>query len=182
MMWVFGYGSLIWRPDFPFKQKVVGYIKGYKRRFWQGSTRFRGVPGNPGRVVTLVKDTKECVWGVAYEVASEHKEQVRKYLDTRETGGYIADTVEFYPDWDHLNNHKKEPFKVLVYFSTPGGSNYLGPASIEDIARQIVKSSGPVGTNLEYLTYLSDFMRTCAPQAKDIHLFEIEAMVKTLMQ
>jgi len=41
-LWIFGYGSLVWKPDFKYRRSQVGYIQGYKRRFWHGDNFHRG--------------------------------------------------------------------------------------------------------------------------------------------
>jgi cation transport regulator ChaC len=106
--WIFGYGSLIWKPPPHYDQRLPGYIEGYVRRFWQASEDHRGTPEAPGRVVTLIDrahwetltdshESTECVWGAAYHIPASHVQEVRQYLDIREINGYSIQFTPFHP-------------------------------------------------------------------------------------
>ncbi|XP_007460223.1 PREDICTED: cation transport regulator-like protein 1 isoform X2 [Lipotes vexillifer] len=90
-LWIFGYGSLVWRPDFAYSDSRVGFVRGYSRRFWQGDTFHRGSDKMPGRVVTLLEDREGCTWGVAYQVQGE---QALAYVATPQNPGYLGPAPE----------------------------------------------------------------------------------------
>jgi cation transport protein ChaC len=171
-LWVFGYGSLIWRPDYPYVERRVAWIEGWERRFWQGSTDHRGVPGAPGRVVTLVADPGGVCWGMAYLIAADSRADVMAHLDHREKGGYSLLDVGL--NFADAPDAPETPGQV--YLATADNPNYLGPASLHDIARQIAGSTGPSGDNVEYVLELAEALRAIG--AHDEHVFALEALVR----
>ena len=163
-VWVFGYGSLIYKVDFPYLERRPAAIHGWQRRFWQGSHDHRGTPENPGRVLTLVAAPQaECV-GMAYLVRPD----VFDHLDHREKNGYLRlETALHFRD-------KASPKKAsgLVYIATEENAAYLGAAPEEEIAAHIARSRGPSGPNDEYVLKLAEALR--ALNTEDPHVFAIE--------
>lgn len=171
--WVFGYGSLVWRPDFPYRHRRPAYVEGWVRRFWQGSTDHRGVPGAPGRVVTLLPDAQSVCWGMAYEVGGPDLDATLAHLDYREKGGYSVERMRLcFPSGGEFGDVEF----AQVYIGTPDNPNYLGPADPAHIARQIRDSRGPSGPNDEYVLRLADALRDIG--AEDPHVFEIDALLR----
>jgi cation transport protein ChaC len=165
-LWIFGYGSLIWRPAFSHLERRPGFIRGWARRFWQGSTDHRGVPSAPGRVVTLIRAPRDRCWGVAYCVAARERDGVLEMLDHRERGGFdrIQVEVEFRDPGDRA-------VPALVYLATDRNPNYLGPATDSEIVDQIRRARGPSGPNTEYALRLAQALRDI--DTTDDHVFAI---------
>ena len=170
-IWIFGYGSLVWRPAFPFERRCPGYVVGWARRFWQGSTDHRGVPGAPGRVVTLVEAPGQRCWGMAYQVAPERLGEVLATLDHREQGGYARHDLPL-----TLAGEGEATRSAIVYVATAGNPDYLGPAPLPDIARQVLASRGPSGPNVEYVLRLAEAL--AAMNADDEHVTELARLVR----
>ena len=168
-LWIFGYGSLVWRPAFPHRERRAAFIEGWERRFWQGSTDHRGVPGAPGRVVTLVPCEGKTCWGMAYHVPGEDVAATLDQLDHRERGGYARRNVT-------LEFRDGERVDGLIYVATPANHNFLGPAELTEIAKQVRDASGPSGTNQEYVLRLADALREI--DAEDPHVFALEALLR----
>ncbi|MFT7338955.1 MAG: cation transport protein ChaC [Marinobacter maritimus] len=164
-IWLFGYGSLIYKVDFPFLEQRPASIHGWARRFWQGSHDHRGTPAAPGRVVTLIEQPGAICKGMAFRVSPK----VFEYLDVREKNGYLRFTTTLTFD----NGSHGEG---LVYIATEDNEAFLGHAPEADIARQIASAVGPSGPNTEYLLRLAESLRALGDECS--HTFSIEAFLK----
>ncbi len=167
-VWLFGYGSLIYKADFVYLERRPAVIRGWSRRFWQGSHDHRGTADAPGRVTTLVAEPGAVCAGMAYLIGPA----VFDHLDSREKNGYLrhAVTIEF---------REGGSTQGLVYIAPTNNDAFLGPATDDAIARQIVASSGPSGRNIDYLLQLADALR--AMHVEDTHVFAIERRVLELV-
>lgn len=101
---------------------------------------------------------------------------VLSYLDHREKAGYTTHRVKFEPC-----NKDTAPFIVLVYIATENNNEYLGPASLDSIARQVSQSRGPSGCNVEYVMNLAQAMRQTVPRAEDKHLYGLENKLREIL-
>jgi cation transport protein ChaC len=171
VVWVFGYGSLIFRPGFEHTRRVPARTPGWSRRFWQGSTDHRGVPGAPGRVVTVIPDPGAELWGVAYQVDPAHWEELVVRLDLREQGGYQQHHVTAL---DAAGTVLTE--RALLYVATEGNPDWLGDSPLEAIARQVVTASGPSGRNVDYVLELARALDEMG--ADDPHVRDLAALVR----
>ena len=162
-VWVFGYGSLIWRQDFPYEDVRRAHIRGWARRFWQGSHDHRGLQSDPGRVVTLVEAPGERCFGSAFKIDAK----VFDHLDQREINGYQRINVEIFFD----------SFSTLgvTYHAPIGNFAFLGDAPIDEMVAQINRCAGRSGRNADYVLELARALRRL--QVEDRHVFELEAMV-----
>ena len=177
-VWLFGYGSLIYKADFPYLQRRPASIANWTRRFWQGSHDHRGTPEAPGRVVTIIEDAGAICHGMAYLVTPE----VFAHLDHREKNGYLrlATTITF-DDGDGGSDgttSDSDSAVGLVYIATPDNTAFLGEASEQEIARHIARSIGPSGPNSDYLNHLAHALRELGRH--DQHVFEIERHLAAL--
>lgn len=166
-VWLFGYGSLIHKVDFPFLQRRRATIHGWSRRFWQGSHDHRGTPQHPGRVATLVPDARAACVGMAYCVVPATFVQ----LDHREKNGYLRFATLL--DFDD-----NEQVEGLVYIASAGNAAWLGDASVPEIARHIAASAGPSGSNSDYVLKLAQALRELG--ADDPHVFAVERALLAL--
>nr|XP_023903751.1 gamma-glutamylcyclotransferase 2-3 isoform X4 [Quercus suber] len=149
-MWVFGYGSLIWKAGFNYDQRLVGFIKDYRRVFYQG------------RTVTLEPAEGEVCYLEVREKQYDQKASLDFFTEPTATSPAVSG--------------------IMVYIASPDkklNRNYLGPASLEDIAKQIFHAEGPSGPNRDYLFQLEKALLQIG--CKDKHVMDLANEVRGIL-
>jgi cation transport protein ChaC len=141
--WVFGYGSLIWRPGFEFKEARPARIFGYHRDLCVYSFHYRGSPETPGLVAGLMPGGS-CR-GLAYRVAGTDRGNVIDYLDRREMIYHV-----YIPKWLNARTGARR-IKVYTYVANPNHRQFAGDLPPERAAALIAAGRGKSGSGLEYL-------------------------------
>jgi cation transport protein ChaC len=150
--WVYGYGSLMWRPGFAYAHRLPAVLHGRRRAFCIYSVHHRGTPERPGLVLGLARGG--AVRGAAYEIAPENWGAVLDYLREREqpTETYVESRVAV-----RLCDGRR--VQAVTFLSDTDHPQWAGELSVEAQARLIARSHGLSGANVDYLADLVDHLR-----------------------
>ncbi|HEY2659246.1 MAG TPA: gamma-glutamylcyclotransferase [Caulobacteraceae bacterium] len=142
--WVFGYGSLMWRPGFAFLERRIAILHGRRRAFCIYSVHHRGTYERKGLVLGLAPGGSTR--GVAYRVAAADWPQTYAYLRERE-----QPTETYFEAWAPVRLESGELAPALVFLSDMAHPQWAGVLDLEVQAQMIAGASGLSGRNVDYL-------------------------------
>ncbi|MFN3847288.1 MAG: gamma-glutamylcyclotransferase [Paracoccaceae bacterium] len=145
-MWVFGYGSLIWNPEFPVAETRIARVQGWRRSFCMRSIHHRGSEAAPGLVLALDKAFDHHCDGVTFRVMPGAEADTLAQLREREliSSAYLEMQVQ--ADWNGGG-----VCTALTYVIDPDHWQYCGGIDLEEQARIIAHAVGGRGANRDYL-------------------------------
>ena len=146
-LWVFGYGSLMWRPGFDFEERVPARLVGEHRALCVYSFVHRGTPEKPGLVLGL--DRGGACRGIAFRVAEKNRVATIAYLREREQVTSVYREV-MRSVW--LEDDARKRVAALAYVVDRGHVQYAGRLSIAEQHRHVLQGHGQSGANRDYVT------------------------------
>lgn len=164
-LWVFGYGSLIWRPDFAYVERRPARLVGAHRALCVLSHVHRGTAERPGLVLGL--DQGGACRGIAYRVAAPLRDATIQYLRGREqvTAVYRETTRTVW-----LDGTPQQRVTALCYVVDRGHPQYAGRLSREDQLRLVRQGHGQSGANRDYVLATVAALEALGCRDHDLHL------------
>jgi cation transport protein ChaC len=172
-LWVFGYGSLLWNPEFEFDRRVPARVYGYHRKLCLRSVRNRGTPECPGLVAGL--DRGGSCAGIAYRVPAESVRAQFARLWEREMfmGSYT-------PRWLHVRRlDGRGALTALAFVVRRDAPNYCGRLGERETIDALARAAGRYGTSLDYLLRTVAALR--AEGLSDPHLERLAQRAQRLL-
>ncbi len=169
-LWVFGYGSLMWRPGFEFIDQVPARLIGEHRALCVYSFDHRGTPEQPGLVLGL--DRGGACRGIAFRVAEKLRRHTIDYLRSREQTTNVYREV-MRSVW--LENKTRERVSALAYVVDRGHVQYAGRLSLAEQLRHVQQGHGRSGNNRDYV--LSTVKAIEAQGLRDQQLHQLALML-----
>ena len=150
--WVFGYGSLMWRPGFAHVETRKARLNGYRRALCISSHVHRGTPDRPGLVLGL--DRGGSCLGLAFRVPGDLHDEVMAYLRERElvTNVYLERTLR-------VRLETGETADAVAYVVDRAHVQYAGSLDVGDAARRVSGSVGQSGANEDYVLSTVEHLR-----------------------
>jgi len=145
-LWVFGYGSLIWRPGFAFIDRVPARLIGEHRALCVYSFVHRGTPEKPGLVLGL--DRGGACRGVAFRIPETKRDETVAYLRAREQVTSVYREV-MRSVW--LEDDARQRVSALAYVVDRGHVQYAGRLSMAEQLRHVQQGHGQSGNNRDYV-------------------------------
>lgn len=172
-LWVFGYGSLMWRPGFDWAERRLARLEGWRRSFCLRSIHYRGTPEAPGLVLGLDRAPGAACDGVAYRVADDSRAAVLAYLRERELVSYA-----YHERTAAVRLEDGAQAQAVIYVVDRAHPQYAGVLNLIEQAAIIARCAGPMGTNRDYL--LQTVEHLAALGLSDAELEALAAQVRAL--
>jgi cation transport protein ChaC len=164
-LWVFGYGSLMWRPGFDFLERVPARLIGLHRALCVFSFVHRGTPEKPGLVLGL--DRGGMCRGIAFRVAAAKREATIAYLRSREqvTSVYLETMRRI-----ALEDEARRQVRALTYTVDRGHVQYAGRLSVAESVHYVRQGHGRSGNNRDYVVETVRALEALGYRESDLHL------------
>ena len=160
-LWVFGYGSLMWRPGFAYTRRCKATLRGWRRSLCVYSHVYRGSPERPGLVLGL--DRGGACPGVAFQVDAALRETTVRYLRDREqvTAVYLERVAP-------VTLECGERVLALTYVADRLHRQYAGRLDRAAMLDTVRAGKGQSGDNAEYVLETHDHLRAIGVRDRDL--------------
>ena len=164
-LWVFAYGSLMWRPGFSYRERVSARLIGLHRALCVFSFVHRGTPERPGLVLGL--DRGGMCRGIAYRVAAAARAQTLDYLRGREqvTTVYVETTRQI-----ELEESARRRVRAVCYIRDRSHVQYAGRLTLAESLHHVRQGHGQSGANRDYVLETVRALEALGYRESDLHL------------